>query len=121
VGGQQRDEAVPQLPGCPVGGVETGGGDDAAEGAPDVGGIQGGAVGGGEDQAVVLPSFAGVGSLPLLLLAVVLQGGHAAAGQGEGAARLPGLGVSPGPDRAPQFDGGRYGRLSVGLAGQVDM
>jgi len=34
--GQQRDEAVPQLAGCPGVGFQTGGGGDLAEGASDV-------------------------------------------------------------------------------------
>jgi hypothetical protein len=50
--GQQGHEAVPELAGRPGGGVESGVGDDAAEGAADVVGVQCGAGAGGEDQGV---------------------------------------------------------------------
>ena len=46
-------------------------GGDAAEGSADVGGVEGGSDGGGEDQAVFLPRGAGSGAVLVLALAVL--------------------------------------------------
>ena len=79
-----------------MGGVETGGGGDAAEPAPDVGGIEWGACFGGEDEIGILPL--GACELTLGVLALVLLGErfYAAFGKREGPAGGTGLGVPGG-------------------------
>jgi hypothetical protein len=91
-----------------------------AELAADVGGVQGGAGAGGEDEillAVLYPGCAAVGGL-LLLVGAERVGGEL--GQGQGAARFLGFGVAVGSYRAPDGGAGRDGRVGVRVA-EVDV
>src|SRR5262249_48320214 len=100
--GQERHEAVAQLPGCPLVRVYA----DrtvnrSAKVAADVGWVQRGAVSGSEHQPVVLP--AGARGLALLILAGTqgAQRVNAPFGQGESPPGFARLGVTASANRSP--------------------
>jgi hypothetical protein len=95
--------------------------DHAPERTPDVRRVQLGTDHRREHDSVVLPVRSGVLTRVVLDLAVLVQGVDAAQWQGEGAPRLPGLGVSALADRAPYLDRWRYRRVGVRLAVEIDM
>ena len=102
--GEQRDEAVAQLAGCPVGGIEPGRGRDAAEPASDVGRVQRACRRRrrrrGRCPASGLLRRAGPPPGGLGVRAVHRRSGR----EGQGAAGLAGLGVAAGADGAPDHD-----------------
>ena len=103
-----------------IGGIQACRGGDAAEPAPDVGGIEWGAGFGGEDETGVFPTgpSTALGALALVLL---VQCFHAAFRQRQGAAGRTCLGVAANSYRAPYAHVGRNRWLGVRTTGEVDV
>lgn len=115
--GEQGHEAVAELPGRPLVGVDPLGIlERLAESPPHVGGIEQLAHRRREDEPLLLPVVASGEPVPALVIGLLPENLHAPCRQSERSARLPGLHVRAPADRTPQRDMRKPRRVGVWLA-----